>query len=179
VFPETELSLTVRNGDGATTRALQEAMKTASRWLADGGCRKIFSDFRDVRGRALEANLRSVGREGDEYLRWLVFFDGAHEKDCAERGAFATTRPGSRVVFLCPGFKALQGDRALAAAIVIHEELHSLGLGEDPPPSLEITNRVLSRCRLAPLTSGTTPGDKGSSGYRGGAEVPRLQRDRF
>jgi len=30
--------------------------------------------------------------------------------------------------------------------VVIHEALHSLGLGEDPPSSREITARVSSAC---------------------------------
>jgi hypothetical protein len=33
-----------------------------------------------------------------------------------------------------------------AEALVIHEMLHSLGLGENPPPSDEITARVRARC---------------------------------
>jgi hypothetical protein len=31
--------------------------------------------------------------------------------------------------------------------MVIHEILHTLGLGENPPTSIEITQRVESRCR--------------------------------
>jgi hypothetical protein len=34
-----------------------------------------------------------------------------------------------------------------AQAIVIHEALHTLGLGENPPSSAEITARVLASCR--------------------------------
>jgi hypothetical protein len=37
-------------------------------------------------------------------------------------------------------------DPSLAAALIIHEELHSLGLGEDPPTSKEITAKVIERC---------------------------------
>jgi len=33
-----------------------------------------------------------------------------------------------------------------AEAVIIHETLHSLGLGENPPTSDEITWRVFSRC---------------------------------
>jgi hypothetical protein len=33
-----------------------------------------------------------------------------------------------------------------AAALIIHEELHSLGLAENPPSSAAITDRVISRC---------------------------------
>jgi len=29
---------------------------------------------------------------------------------------------------------------------MIHEALHTLGLGENPPTSAEITERVLARC---------------------------------
>ena len=150
VPPETETPVIVRNADGTTIRTLQEAVLMASRWLGESGCQEIFSDFRDANGHALGETLRAAERDGAGYLRWLIFFDGSHERDCEERGAFATTKPGSRVVYVCPAFKSLQSDRTLAAAIVIHEELHSLGLGENPPSSLEITNRVLSRCRPKP-----------------------------
>jgi hypothetical protein len=30
--------------------------------------------------------------------------------------------------------------------MIIHEELHSLGLGENPPDSKEITQQVIARC---------------------------------
>jgi hypothetical protein len=60
----------------------------------------------------------------------------------------------SRVVRLCPAFKKLQSDVSHAATIVIHEELHSLGLGENPPSSLEITARVVARCHDAAASAG-------------------------
>src|SRR5262245_43756001 len=57
--------------------------------------------------------------------------------------------PGSQVVHFC-------GDRfthaletrgpGFLAAVVIHEELHSVGLGENPPTSGEITRRIEERC---------------------------------
>ncbi len=37
-------------------------------------------------------------------------------------------------------------DPGLAANVVIHEMLHALGLGEDPPTSEEITRQVAKRC---------------------------------
>jgi len=37
-------------------------------------------------------------------------------------------------------------NRELAELIVIHEFLHSLGLGENPQTSVEITARVKARC---------------------------------
>jgi hypothetical protein len=37
-------------------------------------------------------------------------------------------------------------DPGLTAALIIHEELHSLGLGENPPSSQAITAQVIARC---------------------------------
>jgi hypothetical protein len=136
----------VRAADGVTVRTVQNAVRLASRWLAATECQQLFSEFRDGAGRKLEENLRAAGQTGSGYLRWLVFWDGTHEPACVWGDAFATTRAGSRVVRLCPVFKKLQADPGHAAAIIIHEELHSLGLGENPPTSLEITARVLARC---------------------------------
>jgi hypothetical protein len=41
----------------------------------------------------------------------------------------------------------VQLNEAVAEATVIHEALHTLGLGENPPTSREITAGVLKRCR--------------------------------
>jgi hypothetical protein len=37
-------------------------------------------------------------------------------------------------------------DPGVAAALTIHEELHSLGLSENPPTSQAITAQVIARC---------------------------------
>ena len=43
-------------------------------------------------------------------------------------------------VFVCPSFAAVSvNDPLLAESLVIHEILHTLGLGENPPTPLEIT----------------------------------------
>jgi hypothetical protein len=39
-------------------------------------------------------------------------------------------------------------ERREAEAILIHEILHTLGLGENPPSSAEITRQVWRRCVL-------------------------------
>ena len=53
------------------------------------------------------------------------------------------------MVYVCGrAFKDLaERNPERAQAIVIHEALHTLGLGENPPSSAEITARVLARCR--------------------------------
>jgi hypothetical protein len=40
----------------------------------------------------------------------------------------------------------------LASRMVIHEMLHTLGLGENPPSTHEITSRIARRCRPPGLT---------------------------
>ena len=52
------------------------------------------------------------------------------------------------MVFVC-GDQFVRGwrvDRWHAEVVVIHEALHTLGLGENPPSSRDITARVRERC---------------------------------
>ena len=58
------------------------------------------------------------------------------------------TNPGSRVVWICPRqfVPVAYRDPVEAELVLIHEMLHSLGLGENPPSSLEITGRVEQHC---------------------------------
>ena len=77
----------------------------------------------------------------------VLFIDGSRETACCA-GVFAFTVPGSRVVRLCIDEvkrTALQDRRHLPAAF-IHESLHTLGLGENPPSSSAITRRVRAAC---------------------------------
>jgi hypothetical protein len=51
-------------------------------------------------------------------------------------------------VLVCPSFpKTVDRERVTAEVYVIHEMLHTLGLGENPPSSREITRRVNGRCQ--------------------------------
>ena len=81
-----------------------------------------------------------------------MFAQDQGSKACRTKGTVAVTEPGSRVVFICARSfleMALSAPER-AEATVIHEMLHSLGLGENPPSSNEITERVLSRCVSPP-----------------------------
>jgi hypothetical protein len=53
------------------------------------------------------------------------------------------------LVYVCPArfLDTFRKNPGLAEAYLIHEMLHSLGLGENPPSSREITERVIDRCR--------------------------------
>jgi len=123
------------------------AVLAAYRRLKDPACTQVFLDFRDSSGRPLQARLDELGQTGQSYLGWIRFDHGWELGACRFPGVFAMTTPGSRVVRFCERFgQAVQSSPGALANLVIHEELHSLGLGENPPSSQEITRRVASRC---------------------------------
>ena len=91
-----------------------------------------------------------------EYALALTFRDGAAIPRCRRERIELVTIRGQPRVYVCPGGVGAVHSRfartqiqspSLAEAMVIHEMLHTLGLGENPPSSLEITERVRSRCR--------------------------------
>jgi len=128
--------------------AAARATALALEKLAHPRCQRIFEDFRDGRGRTLAERLADLGQTGDGFLRTLRFANGERFGPCQMHNVLAATEPNSHVIFLC-GFQFFERqhrDPELAAHLVIHEMLHSLGLGENPPSSVEITSRVAERC---------------------------------
>ena len=142
----------VEVGDPAALSGLSEVLSNAVRdarsKLSESACSQIFTDYRDAGGRTLQANLDALERTGESYVSWLDFHNGNGLPRCADRRTLAFTSPGSRIVYICfPQFREMQlREPGVAAAIVIHEELHSLGLSENPPSSKAITARVIARC---------------------------------
>jgi len=130
---------------GSVTRALAGARHR----LRHPACQRLFSEFQDADGRALGARLDDLGTTGEEFLSNLIFYDGSSGERCQAPTTLAYTVPGSRVVFVCVATFARNArhDPFLTEAALIHESLHSLGLGENPPTSAAITARVMSRCR--------------------------------
>jgi hypothetical protein len=59
------------------------------------------------------------------------------------------TTPGNRIVLLCGSkFSSLiRREPATLWVTILHEELHSVGLGENPPTPAEISRVVAQRCR--------------------------------
>jgi hypothetical protein len=53
-------------------------------------------------------------------------------------------------VYICTAWfrETFELNPSRTEAVIIHESLHSLGLGENPPTSREITDRVVERCGL-------------------------------
>jgi hypothetical protein len=83
-----------------------------------------------------------------EALAALYFVEGDESVEChadGTRGAF--TVPGNRVIYVCgTRFTDRFARRIAGETLLIHELLHALGLGENPPTSAQITEAVRIRC---------------------------------
>ena len=125
---------------------VKQAIEGAARRLRGPECPLVLLDFSTADGRPLGEELAKLGIRPDEYLLTrLWFYEGSRRPFCnPELAREAVTQRGSRVVFIC-------SDRFMADSydleiVIIHEMLHSLGLGENPPSSREITAQVARRC---------------------------------
>jgi hypothetical protein len=78
----------------------------------------------------------------------MWFVEASGSRACQSSDTVAVTKVGSAVVFVCARQfrERVFHNPAWVEAALIHEELHSLGLGENPPSSLEINERVARRC---------------------------------
>ena len=134
--------------DAYTRDAATRALEGASRWLAQPKCQMLFVEFKDERNLPLTAKLRELDTDPEGYLRIVLFLDGARSATCRRDGVLAFTAHGSRVVYLCGRAfeRAWRRNVAEVQATVIHELLHSLGLGENPPSPRAITYRIQQLC---------------------------------
>jgi hypothetical protein len=141
-----ESAFRVRLADTIEGGTLRKALVSATQRLARRECQTIFSEFRDESGRTLADVLTGLRVDAPRFLTWLSFRDAPREY--CDGGRLAVTTPGSRAVFVCGrSFERSWRENALYAdATLIHEMLHSLGLGENPPSSRDITDRVLLHC---------------------------------
>ena len=117
--------------------------------LGRPGCAAVLEDFTGVEtGRPLSSRLVTSGVSPREFLSRLTYRKAPPRGPCARSDVLAYTSPGSLVIWVCADtFEEIEArDDALASSILIHETLHSLGLGENPPTSAEITERVRERC---------------------------------
>jgi len=131
--------------EGDARLAVGQAVEGAAARLARPSCQEVLSDFADQSGQRLQTKLQASGRSPAQALTALRFFDDGAAPQCRDGSVMAFTHPGSQVVRVC-GRQFRDRDRAAAEIIVIHEFLHALGLGENPPTSAEITKRVAARC---------------------------------
>jgi hypothetical protein len=134
----------VRIADDRTGGYVRRALANARAHLADPICRQLFSEFADSSGRPLQDSLDALHQQPEEYLETLFFYDGSGLPDCRPAVAAATT-PGSHVVLIC-AVRFVRVPWPDGEVMLIHEMLHTLGLGENPPTSIEISRRVRMRC---------------------------------
>jgi hypothetical protein len=136
--------------DPLTRAAVHASLDRAVLWWSQSRCQSLLTEFSDEQGRSLADKLAGAGVAFEKYLERLVIQDASGMKRCNSSIQFAFTAPGSRVVFVCGrAFERLsRREPAHATAVLIHEVLHTLGLGENGihPTSREITRRVLELC---------------------------------
>jgi hypothetical protein len=128
--------------------AVQRAVQGAAVRLARPGCQDVLNDLADQSGRALGTKLAASGTSVADAFRSLRFYDDARAWRCRTGTALAFTEAGSLLIRVCGNrfTKSLSQNSTAAEIVVIHEFLHALGLGENPPTSGAITERVALRC---------------------------------
>jgi hypothetical protein len=132
-----------------TRGAVRRAVLGAARRLERPDCRRLLTDFTDQSGRPLGEIVVASGTTASRYLlEALWFVDGSDAPQCRDDHTVAFTAVGSRAIHVCgPQFVQLSSRQSKRAEIlVIHELLHALGLGENPPLGAEITGQVMRRC---------------------------------
>jgi len=124
---------------------IERARRAARERLGKAACLAVLTDFSDARGRRLDSVLSETGRTAQQQLDVLELTSGLGRPHCARARQLAFTKVGSRVISVCLRAFMLQPTNE-QEAVLIHEMLHSLGLGEGPPESAPITAQVLKRC---------------------------------
>ena len=136
----------IRIPDPVARAAAVAGLASARDLLTETSCSKVLTDFQNLKGQTLADHLASLGVDIQTYVRMVTFIDDSRHKMCEKGGLFFTS-PGSRVVRVCTDqLKQMKSRPDHLTALFIHEVLHTLGLGEAPPSSEEITARVMARC---------------------------------
>jgi hypothetical protein len=128
-------------------RSVEFAREGAMRRLRDPGCQGLLEEFQGADGSPLAAKLASFGVSADQYLAMIPFLDGTSRPLCkGGQSQLLTTRGVARIAVCQPFLQTVERERVTAEVYVIHEMLHTLGLGENPPSSQQITQRVKRQC---------------------------------
>jgi hypothetical protein len=134
------------NGEGAWN--MKRVVEAAAARLARCSCQKVLFDFVDEQGVPLGTRLAASGRNPVEGYSALRFVNKPLAPQCRIGNRLAFTFPGSQVIYVCSlklRNESIQNS-VRTELILIHEFLHSLGLGENPPTSQAITEQVVVRC---------------------------------
>jgi hypothetical protein len=134
----------VRMARSQHAQSVRRALKGVSERLVRPECQKLFTDYHDQAGRPLQERLDALGLNAQEFLGFIGFYEGYGQTRCGQVQVLAFTQPGSLAVRICPQIS--RQDTETVEMILLHEMLHSLGLGENPPSTYEITRQVTKRC---------------------------------
>jgi hypothetical protein len=134
--------------DAARGPFFENARRRAVEKLETQECRRVLDDFEGESTRSLAGSLAATRLTAAEFFARLEFRDGRWDDTCQRSRVEAFTRVSGSRVWVCPRWSLGPGgaDAGTGANALIHEMLHALGLGEDPPTSLEINRRVRARC---------------------------------
>jgi len=137
----------IRIPDPVARDAAITALESAAARFQKSDCLKVLTDFQTINGFTPAEQLAAWEIDIQTYLTMVTFIDDSRHRLCEKGGMFFTS-PGSRVVRVCvEKFKLIRHhSRGYLAALFVHEFLHTLGVGESPPSSEEITARVMTRC---------------------------------
>ncbi len=128
-------------------RTAEFAREGARQRLRAPACRALLDELQDGEGRPLADRLATLGMPADQYLAMVPLLDGTSRPLCKGSQSELLTVRGVPRVLVCPPFlQTVARERQTAEVYVIHEMLHTLGLGENPPSSQEITQRVKRQC---------------------------------
>jgi hypothetical protein len=149
VLADPEPITNVRLKSRPDRRWVRTMVEDAAERFARPECSRVLSELRDAEGRPLQVKLEATGVDARTYMLERVFFYDADQRSaCRSDGVVAFTTPESRVVRICPRFGTLHGKSDdYTRAYLIHETLHTLGLGENLPSPSAITEVVLKHCR--------------------------------
>jgi hypothetical protein len=140
----------VHIADNAVQHLVRRSAIGAKIRLERQECQRVLEDFRDGEGRPLLERLQPATLTAAAYLFDRVWFvDGGDTPQCRrDPHVAAFTSPGHQVVRICTARfgRSFEDQTVAAEMIIIHEMLHTLGLGENPPTSQEITEQVRKRC---------------------------------
>jgi hypothetical protein len=128
--------------------AVRQTVDGARARLGTPSCQGLLDEFKTPDGISLKERLHQSGSTLEDRLRELHFFDASDHSVCRSAQVYAFTHPGLGAVYVCTRrFTAARlREPDQVEAVVIHELLHTIGLGESPPATEYITARVKDRC---------------------------------
>jgi hypothetical protein len=142
---------------GTAKAALDRSINKAKDQVSKENCKNLFGTFKATDGKPLTDKLSALGKTPSSFLDMMTWRPGQSQKDSRRKtpckdypGTIAWTSPGSTTVYVCDSFERVnEVSRSLR---VIHEELHSLGVSENPPDrnaptDAQIDGAIAANCK--------------------------------